>query len=110
MGLGSMHERSERLVDPIAISVPSGTRVTYALAPGVTAFRIKRSASSAGTLRYVARVDDPASEETAGYALTEDDPDSGWILADASRYLRVYAEGGDVAGEGAQLSDITAGS
>lgn len=98
MSLGDMYNRAETLADPIAISVASGQRETYELG-GASAFRVVRSASSDGTLCFVGRVEAPGEEETTGYELPDTSPDSGWILADAVRFVRVYASGGAVAGQ-----------
>lgn len=101
MGFGTP---AEGLSDPLEATVPSGTRANVELGP-VTAFRVKRKPTSVGTLRFVAREGQTApTGDTTGYALTEDDPDSGWIVADKSRWLRVYADGGDVTYEVARLA------
>lgn len=95
---------ADGLSDPLEATITSGQRGNVDLGP-VTAFRVKRAVSSAGTLRFVAREGQTApTGETTGYALTEDDPDSGWIVADKSRWLRVYADGGDVTYEVARLA------
>lgn len=99
MGIGNMYGHAENQGDPIAVSVASGERATYPLPGNSTGFRIKRGEGSDGTLRYVSRTTDPGDEATTGHTLSATDPDSGWVLADAARFIRVYADGGAVEGE-----------
>lgn len=98
---------AEKLMDPIALAAESGAGANYDLG-SCAAFRVKRDPTSAGVLRYiVTTVDDSTpTDASAGYALTEDDPDSGWIPADASRILRVHGDGGAVVGECARLRRV----
>ena len=82
-------------------SAATATSVTLTPAGGstVAAYRIKRLASSAGTLYYRA---DATADGTGDYQLTSADADSGWIWA-SSASLSLYAGGGDVAYEIARL-------
>lgn len=83
-------------------SAAAATTVTLTPTGGATvaAYRIKRLASSAGTLYY--RGDGTAADGTGDYQLTSADADSGWIWASTAT-LSLYAGGGDVAYEIARL-------
>lgn len=83
-------------------SAAAATTVTMTPTGGrpVAAWRLKRLASSAGTLHY--RSDGTAADGTGDYQLTSADPDSGWIWSsDAS--VSLYASGGDCVYELARL-------
>ena len=88
----------EKLKDPIAVSATSGTHQDIIIGP-CTAFRVTRASSSAGKVRFLARRSLTTDVASAGYELTSDSPDSGWIFADATTHLRIYADGGNVAGQ-----------
>ncbi len=98
MGLRSMYERAEKLADPIDFDVADGQRETFELG-NVSGFRIVRKSTSTGTVLFVGRQTDPGEEATEGYEVTEDAPDSGWILADATRFVRIKASGGTAVGQ-----------
>ncbi len=86
----------ERLLAALSGTVASGESEPVTLGT-VSAFRVKRLGSSVGVLRWTASNGGADADE--GFQLTEDDPDSGWIPADAETELLVYADGGDVTHE-----------
>lgn len=89
---------AEKLKDPIAISATSGTHQDIVIGP-CSAFRLTRATTSAGKVRFLARSSLTTDAATFGYELTSDQPDSGWIFADKTTHLRIYADGGAVAGQ-----------
>jgi hypothetical protein len=89
---------AEKLKDPIAISATTGNHQDIVIGP-CSAFRVTRASTSAGKLRFLARDALTTASATAGYELTADSPDSGWIFADKTTHLRIYADGGNVAGQ-----------
>jgi len=91
------------LLAPLTATVSSGADASVTLTPTngrpVAAWRVKRLASSAGTLHYNAAA---TADGTGDYQLTSADADSGWIWSsDAS--VSIYAGGGDVVYEIARL-------
>lgn len=88
----------EKLNDPIAFSVTSGATTPYPLGK-VSAFRVVRGSTSAGKVGFLARQETSSESAAAGYELSSDAPDSGWIFADATTHLLIAAVGGNVAGQ-----------
>ena len=90
--------RADKLLDPLTATVASGQRAPVDLGPDVSGIMVKRLASSAGTRQFVAasQADGEPSGNTTGYMLTDDDPIFGPLPVDAIRWVRIYANGGDV--------------
>lgn len=88
----------EKLNDPIAFSVTSGNTTPIALGK-VSAFRVVRGTASAGKVGFLARQETSDASAAAGYELSADSPDSGWIFADATTHLLVAAVSGNVSGQ-----------
>ena len=97
--------RADKLLDPLTGTVTSGKRANVDLGADVSGIMIKRLTTSAGVLQFVAasQVDGEPEGETGGYMLTEDDPIFGPLPVDAIRWVRIYANGGDVDYEIARL-------
>lgn len=73
--------------------VSAAAATTVALGP-VSAYRVKRLESSAGTLKWASQ--EGTADASNGYTLTATDPDSGWIPGDGDYSLALYASGGAV--------------
>lgn len=89
---------AERLLDPKSFSVTSGQNGNVVLNK-VSAFRIIRGEASVGVVRFLAREALTSDTAATGYTLSANNPDSGWIPADKTTHLRIYADGGNVAGQ-----------
>jgi len=90
--------RADKLLDPLTGTVTSGQRANVDLGPDVSGIMIKRLASSAGTMQFVAasQADGEPSGNTTGYTLTSADWTFGPLPVDAIRWVRIYASGGAV--------------
>lgn len=96
---------AEKLNDPKPFSVLSGQNGDVVLGP-ITAFRVVETAASAGKVRFLARSSLTTDTAAAGYVLTVDSPDSGWIFADDTTHLRVFADTGNVEGQVYTMSRV----
>lgn len=86
-----LYTPAEYLLAPLADTVASGATEAVSLGGDVSFVRVKRLASSAGSLLYVLSNGTVATP----YTLTEADPDSGWMPV-SDTIASIKASGGDV--------------